>query len=114
MNTTQITCRRCKGSGIVQSPVMYCGIPGGCFSCATTGKVYTDKFAREYANVKGDFYGFSWTAPYGKLVKCISRCVESDIMRTRGMTFTKLTEEQAETFFRKYGSRVEFDIKVAA
>lgn len=113
MNLNQITCRRCKGKCVVDSPVMYAGIPGGCFSCSATGKVYVDKFAREFANVKGDFYGFSRTDRFGMTTKQISRNVESDLLVTRDTTFKKLTEEQAFAFFSKYGREVKFPAKAA-
>ena len=31
------TCPRCNGKGIVPSPVVFAGTPGGCFKCGGTG-----------------------------------------------------------------------------
>lgn len=38
-------CTRCKGRGVVDSPVVYMGIPGGCFGCGCTGS-YADQQER--------------------------------------------------------------------
>ena len=42
----KMTCKRCKGKGLINSHVVYAGIPGGCFSCSATGEVYKDPFYR--------------------------------------------------------------------
>jgi hypothetical protein len=34
------TCPRCQGTGKVNSPVVYCGYPGGCYECDLGGVVY--------------------------------------------------------------------------
>jgi len=39
MAEKNLTCSRCKGTGYVDSPVLYAGRPGGCFKCATRGTV---------------------------------------------------------------------------
>ena len=33
------TCPRCKGTGLVSSPVCYAGVPGGCYQCDLKGVV---------------------------------------------------------------------------
>lgn len=38
-----ITCSRCKGTGYVNSHVIYAAAPGGCFKCAGEGIVEGDK-----------------------------------------------------------------------
>lgn len=113
MNGKKITCRRCKGTGLVKSHVIYAGIPGGCFLCATTGSLYADKFDRMFADAKGDFYGFTTTFRHGLfLSKSIGRCVESDIIGvTKETTWKKITEEQARAFFAKYGDHTYIDLK---
>lgn len=108
MNTKQIKCRRCAGSGNVGGPVVCAGIPGGCFNCLATGRVYVDKFAAQFAREAGTFWGITSDQRCGSLVqtvKAITRQPESGLLLDRRTTATAITEEQAETFFRKYGPR---------
>jgi hypothetical protein len=37
------TCRRCSGTGYVNSHVHYAGVPGTCFTCAGAGQVEGDR-----------------------------------------------------------------------
>lgn len=105
MDATKITCRRCKGSGLVASPVVYAGIPGGCYKCDATGECYKDKFSAEFINKSGEFYGFTVEYAHGLFVnKNIARCTEADLKRVgAGVKVTKITENQARKFFERYG-----------
>jgi excinuclease UvrABC ATPase subunit len=38
-------CKRCEGTGRVNSPVVYCGLPGTCFQC--NGKGFQEFFTKE-------------------------------------------------------------------
>ena len=112
MNAKKITCRRCKGKGFFDSHVLYAGAPGGCFLCAGKGEIYKDKFDRQFADAKGDFYGFTVTWSHGLFVsKSIGRVQEHDICLTSDTKAVKITEEQARTFFAKYGDHTYINRK---
>lgn len=109
----QVTCKRCKGTGLVDSHVVYAGIPGGCYNCAATGKVYVDKFYAEFHKKQGDYYGFTTTYRHGLFVdKGIARCTEEETKRVDSQTtVTKITEEQARKFFARYGVSTTIHVK---
>lgn len=113
------TCRRCRGTGLVSSPVVYCGVPGGCYTCALVGQVPVDKFYRE-VGTKGTFFGISlpikayaFRTDEGKVIKVlkeIRRAKSADsIMKDSeaGTVVTEITEEQARAFWTKYGLYTE-------
>lgn len=67
MTATQpetILCRRCKGTGLVSSPVLHAGVSGGCFACDTKGRVYKDPFYRKVGAGK-TFYRVTYKTYYG-------------------------------------------------
>lgn len=103
----RITCKRCKGTGNVGGAVVCAGVPGGCFSCLAAGSVYANKFDQTFANVPGEFYGYSYTSQ-GRTVKQINRCTDDEAYKvSRGVTVTKITEEQARKFFARYGEQTK-------
>ena len=108
-DTAKKTCPRCKGTGLVNSGVVYAGIPGGCFHCAATGAVFRDKFVRAIG-ASGEFFGFSFAScRNGKTIKMIARGTRSAIEDNLidGVSMKQITEEQARKFFASYGLRAE-------
>lgn len=116
-DTTKITCRRCAGKGLLNSPVVYAGIPGGCFACAATGEVYKDKFYRAFG-ANRTFYGVTAVVAYhgenpnnGTFKSISTRAPDQGNDPTYQHTFVEITEEQARRFFARYGDQ---RVKVAA
>lgn len=112
----KITCPRCKGTGILDwSPVVYAGIPGGCFQCAGYGQVYKDKFYQKFG-VGKKFYGVTWSRYLNKdnpnngvfKMLCVSKPEIGERIDYFGnvadrIECVEITEEQARRFWNRYG-----------
>ena len=108
MDTTTKVCKRCNGTGIMSSPVVYAGVPGGCYSCRARGFKYTDKMTNAFGPTT-EFVGVtSDTGVFGTVLKSIAPAAQSDNVIG---SVTPITYEQARAFFFRYGTQVTIATK---
>lgn len=102
MDTTTKVCERCNGTGIVSSPVVYAGVPGGCHGCRARGFKYTDKMTNAFGPTT-EFVGVTTdTGVFGTVLRSIAPADQADDMIG---SVTPITYEQARAFFFRYGTR---------
>lgn len=89
-------CSRCNGTGFVFTDRV-------CFGCNGAGAVVADTFLRTLGTA-GEFFGITGPVVNGKQYKGIARSA-GDLID--GYTATVITEDQARTFFKRYGVSTE-------
>ena len=90
------TCARCNGTGFVFTDRI-------CFGCCGSGKVVADVFLRT-VGTSGKFFGITGPIINGKQFKGIAR-EAGDLID--GYTAKAITEDQARSFFKRYGLSTE-------
>lgn len=94
--TKTIKCCRCNGTGFVFGD-------RACFRCNGAGSVVADVFLRT-VGTSGGFFGITGPAANGKQFKGIARSA-GDLID--GYTAKPISEEQARSFFKRYGVSTE-------
>lgn len=92
-------CPRCNGTGFVFTDRV-------CFGCNGAGEVVADKFLR-VLGTDGEFFGITGPVVNGRRYKGIVRSADDLI---DGYTAKVITEDQARSFFKRYGVSTEIAV----